>query len=142
VALRGLVYLSGGERPTRVAIGGTWGLRGYPRFSYITGSRALMLNAEWRFPVTDYLSLGFPFGEWRIPGVQGAVFADAGRAWTPRSAYRAVIGSYGIGLRMSVAFPLVLRFDAGWRYGRGSAYGVPLDYRRKRFADLWFGFNY
>ncbi len=142
-ALRTLVYYAGGERPQRVGLGGSWGLRGYPRFTYVTGSRALMLNAEWRFPLTDYLSLGFPFGEWRFPGIQGAIFGDLGRAWTPTSTRRGGIGAYGLGLRMNLGFPLVLRLDYGWRFGAvNSGYSLPRSYRRDRFVDVWFGFNY
>ncbi len=142
-ALRALVYYAGGERPQRVALGGSWGLRGYPRFTYVTGSRALMLNAEWRFPLTDYLSFGFPFGEARFPGIQGAVFGDLGRAWTPTSTRRGGIGAYGLGLRMNLGFPLVLRLDYGWRFGAvSSGYALPRSYRKDRFVDVWFGFNY
>jgi hemolysin activation/secretion protein len=126
-----------------VGLGGTWGLRGYPRFSYITGSRALMLNTEWRFPLTDYLSFGFPFGEARFPGIQGAVFGDIGAAWSSFSTRRrGALGAYGLGLRMAVVFPLVLRLDVGWRYGSRSGYSLPADYRGTRFVDFWFGYNY
>lgn len=143
-ALRLAGHWSGGEVPQRIAIGGSHALRGYPRYSYVSGTRSWLINAEWRFPVTDYLSIGFPFGEWRFPGVQGALFWDLGRAWTPRTAYRRTLGSYGLGFRMNIGFPIVLRLDLGWRYGayRGSDYSLPLDFRSRRFADLWFGFNY
>jgi len=142
LALRTLLYFSGGERPTRIGLGGTWGLRGYPRWSYVTGSNALLINTEWRFPITDYLTFGFPFGEWRFPGVQGALFADLGRAWLPRLSSRGYLGAYGLGLRMSVVFPLVLRLDMGWRYGSLADYQLPSNYRGRRFVDFWFGFDY
>jgi len=141
-ALRGFVYITGGERPQRITLGGSYALRGYPRYTYVSGSRAAMINAEWRFPLTDYLSLGFPFGEWRFPGIQGALFADIGRAWTPRTPERSALGAYGLSLRMSIGFPVVLRLDLGWRYGKLGTYDLPLNYRRTRFASLWFGFNY
>lgn len=144
VAVRAFAFYSGGERPQRLTIGGSWGLRGYPRYAYVAGDRAVMGNVEWRFPITDYLSVGFPFGEIRFPGVQGALFTDLGRAWSSVSAMRGWLGSYGLGLRMALFAPLVLRLDLGQRYALGDrgAYALPSDFAGKGFADLWFGFNY
>jgi len=142
IALRGFVYLTGGERPQRLALGGSYGLRGYPRYNYVSGTQALMVNVEWRFPLTDYLSFGFPFGEWRFPGIQGALFADLGRTWTATTTSHGGLGAYGLSMRMNLGFPLVLRLDIGWRYGALSSYVLPADYRRNHFVALWFGFNY
>lgn len=142
IALRGYLYLAGGERPQRLTLGGSYGLRGYPRYTYVSGTKAMMVNVEWRFPLTDYLSFGFPFGEWRFPGIQGAVFADIGRAWTPTTTDRGGLGAYGFSMRMNLGFPLVLRLDLGWRYGARGSYQLPGNFRGNRFADLWFGFNY
>ncbi|MEK7667016.1 MAG: hypothetical protein AAB409_00010, partial [Gemmatimonadota bacterium] len=144
LALRGYAYFSGGARPQRVSIGGSYALRGYPRFAYVSGNRAVLANAEWRFPLTDFLSVGFPFGEVRFPGVQGAVFADLGRAWSRMLDERGYLGAYGLGLRMSLGAPLVLRLDVGRRYGFGDrrSYGLPVDFRGRRFVDFWFGYNY
>jgi hypothetical protein len=144
VAVRTYGYFAGGARPQRVSVGGSYALRGYPRFAYVSGTRVLMGNVEWRFPITDYLSIGFPFGEWRFPGVQGALFADIGKAWSARSLPRGYLGAYGLGLRMSLGAPLVLRLDLGWRYhtGRADDYQLPQRYTGRRFADFWFGYNY
>ena len=117
-AVRGYGYASGGARPQRVTIGGSYAIRGYPRFAYVAGSEALMGNAEWRFPLTEYLSVGFPFGEVRFPGLEGALFTDLGKAWV-QGQYRALLGAYGIGLRMSFGAPFVLRLDIGRRYALG-----------------------
>ena len=43
-ALRGFGFYSGGDRPRRINIGGTIGLRGYPEFGYIVGSQACMFE--------------------------------------------------------------------------------------------------
>ena len=144
LAVRGYAYFSGGARPQRVSIGGSYGLRGYPRYAYVAGSQAVLGNAEWRFPLTDFLSVGFPFGELRFPGMQAALFADLGRAWSPQLSERGWLGAYGVGLRMSMGMPFVLRLDTGWRYALGETglYGLPLDYRGRRFVDFWFGYNY
>ncbi len=144
LAVRGFAFYSGGQVPDRVAIGGTHALRGYPLFNYVSGTRAALTSVEWRFPLTDYLSLGFPAGEWRFPGVQAALFADAGRAWSARSEGRGALGAYGTSLRMPLFFPVVLRLDLGWRWSSGDLrlYNLPLRYRGVRFVSFWFGFNY
>jgi hypothetical protein len=143
-AVRALGYWTGGDRPRLINIGGSWGLRGYPYFGYVSGTRAWLLSAEWRFPITDYVALGFPFGAAQFPGVQGAFFTDLGRAWTPATSGRGTLGSWGVGFRMPVFEPLVLRFDIGYRYHHGDidSYGLPARDRGARFADFFFGFNY
>ncbi|PYO66754.1 MAG: hypothetical protein DMD71_08525, partial [Gemmatimonadetes bacterium] len=143
-AVRLLGYFAGGERPRRISIGGSWALRGYPGFGYVTGTRAWLVNTEWRFPITDFLTIGFPFGALRLPGVQGALFADYGRAWSEVSTARGALGSTGLGLRMPVGAPLVLRLDIGYRFHSGdlSLYSLPDPGRRRRFVDFFFGFNY
>ena len=144
VAVRVQGYASGGERPRRISIGGSWGLRGYPRFGYIAGTHAWLVNAEYRFPITDFLTIGFPFGAARFPGVQGALFVDYGRAWSRATTRRGVLGSSGLGLRMPIGPPLVLRLDIGYRLGRANldSYSLPADTKHRRFVDFFFGFNY
>jgi hypothetical protein len=144
IAVRALGYWTGGERPRLINIGGSWGLRGYPYFGYVSGTRAWLWSAEWRFPITDYLALGLPIGAVQLPGVQGAVFVDMARAWTPTTTDRGTLGSWGLGLRMPIAAPLVLRLDLGYRFHHGNVgpYGLPSRDRGPRFADFFFGFNY
>ncbi len=145
LAVRVQGYMSGGERPRSVNIGGSWGLRGYPNYGYIAGTRAWLLNAEYRFPILDFLTIGFPFGAARFPGVQGALFLDYGRAWTEVTTHRPVLGSTGLGLRMPIGPPLVLRLDLGYRFLRSqniAFYGLPASSSARRFVDFFFGFNY
>ncbi|MBI4421318.1 MAG: PD40 domain-containing protein [Gemmatimonadetes bacterium] len=143
-AVRAFGHVSGGSRPRRLSIGGPWGLRGYPRVGRVAGTTAVLLNQELRFPIVDFLSLGFPFGEVRFPGVQGALFVDVGGAWSAGSADRGLLGAAGLGLRMPVAYPLVLRLDLGYRFemGAASGYGLPPSSRGRKFIDFFFGFNY
>ena len=144
VALRVQGYASGGERPRRINIGGSWGLRGYPRYGYVAGTHAWLLNAEYRFPITEFLTIGFPFGAARFPGVEGALFVDYGRAWSRNTTNRGVLGSSGLGLRMPIGPPLVLRLDLGYRLGSPNfdAYGLPASTHNRRFVDFFFGFDY
>jgi hypothetical protein len=143
-ALRTLGYYAGGDRPRPINIGGAWALRGYPITGYVAGSRVWLVNTEWRFPITNFLSIGFPFGEARFPGVQGALFADVGRAWTAATIDRGTLGSAGLGLRMPIGPPLVLRLDVGRRFHSGAVdgYALPASSQGAKFVDFFFGFNY
>jgi outer membrane protein assembly factor BamA len=127
-----------------VNLGGTLFLRGYPLYGYIIGSRAWMGNAELRYPLLDYFTLGTPVGPFRFPEVQGAFFADVGRAWLTADEHRAVIGSYGVSFRMPVIPGFVLRVDWGRRFSDGDYRGYGLSNRQKRrgFVQLFFGYNY
>src|SRR5438045_314982 len=146
VALRVQGYGAGGERPRRIGIGGSWALRGYPQYGYVAGTRAWLVNAEYRFPILNFLMIGFPFGAARFPGIQGALFVDYGRAWSKTTTDRGVLGATGLGLRMPIGPPLVLRLDIGYRLGASSrqidAYGLPQSTSNHRFVDFFFGFNY
>jgi hemolysin activation/secretion protein len=142
VALRFLGYYADGSRPRQLSIGGTWGLRGYPRIGGVTGTRALLVNTELRFPIADFVSIGFPFGELRFPGLQGAFFGDLGAAGTAFTGQRGILGSGGLGLRMPLGV-LVLRLDLGYRFDFGGVAGYPLTPTDgRKFVDFFFGYNY
>jgi hemolysin activation/secretion protein len=142
LSFRGYLYASEGTRPRAVAIGGSWMLRGYPRFSQ-AGTRAWMGNAEWRFPITNFVALGFPFGTVRFPEVQGAIFSDFGQSWE-RSRYDdRILASAGVGFRMPVIPGFVFRLDVGRRFSLNSPRVDPrASYYDRRFLDFFFGYNY
>ena len=143
-ALRAYGFYSGGDRPRRTNLGGTLGLRGYPLFGYIVGSRAYMFNQELRFPLLTRLTIGFPFGDLNLPEVQGALFTDIGKATFETSVDRATIGSYGISFRLAIAPLAVLRLDLGRRFSndRFRGYGLDRDQRDGGFVSFFFGTNY
>ena len=105
-----------------------------------------MVNQEWRFPLLHGLALAFPFGDLRLPGIQGAFFADVGSSWLETmSKPEGTWGSYGTGFRMSLGAPLVFRLDVGRRFKMGQAPPVIFgngEKFRDTFVDFWFGFNY
>ncbi|MGH7469987.1 MAG: hypothetical protein ACRENP_18715 [Longimicrobiales bacterium] len=144
-AVRGYLYYSAGTLPGRAVLGGPHRLRGYPRFS-LAGSRIWLLNQEWRFPILNSLSLSFPFGDLRLPGVQGALFADAGSSWLEsQSRPRGTWGSYGLGFRTSLGPPFVLRMDVGRRFRAGAMPPVVFGSGERfsdTFVDFFLGFNY
>ena len=109
VALRLQTRISSGADPERFALGGSYSLRGYDRQS-IFGTRMYLANAEYRFPLFDRLVLGIP-GTLELPGIEGAVFADAGNAWEKFEKVPRPKGSFGLGLRMSLGGYFVLRYD-------------------------------
>jgi hypothetical protein len=143
-AVRAYGYYSAGRRPRRTSIGGSWGLRGYPRFDGVTGTRAVLVNQEIRFPLSSFIAIGFPIGTLQFPGVQGALFTDLGGAWAEGDRRRGLLGSVGAGLRTALAYALVLRFDFGWRFvvGEYNGYALPPLDGNRGFFDFFFGFNY
>lgn len=144
LATRAYVYYSDGAIPGRAVLGGPHRLRGYPRFS-LAGSRLWLLNSEWRFPLLHRLTFGLPIGDLTFPGIQGATFVDIGSSWLENSKPEGTWGSYGLGFRMSLGWPLVLRLDVGRRYKIGEpppVYFGPRETFGDTFVDFFIGFNY
>lgn len=144
-AVRAYGFYSSGTIPGRAVLGGPHRLRGYPRFS-LAGSRVWLVNQEWRFPILNALGLTFPFGEFRLPGIQGALFSDLGSSWLEsEDRARGTWGSYGLGFRTSLGPPLVLRLDVGRRFRIGAPPPVLFSGNERfndTFVDFFFGFNY
>jgi hypothetical protein len=144
IATRLFGFYSGGDRPRRVNIGGTVGLRGYPNYGNIVGSKAWMINNELRFPLLNRLVFGTALGDVAFPEFQGALFADVGRAWFESSSVRPTIGSYGGSIRLALAPLAVLRLDMGRRFGGNdlAGYGLSPSGRDGGFVSFFFGYNY
>jgi WD40-like Beta Propeller Repeat len=143
-AVRGFGFYSGGDRPHRTNIGGTVGLRGYPEFGYIVGTRAYMLNQEIRFPLLTHLTLGTPVGDVDFPEIQGAIFTDLGKALLHQDFDRALLGSYGLSFRLALGPLAVLRLDVGRRFTNRDYQGYSLSDQQKKpgFVHFFFGYNY
>jgi hypothetical protein len=143
-AVRAYGFYSGGDRPRRTNIGGTLGLRGYPEFGYIVGTRAYMLNQELRFPLLTHLTVGTPFGDIDLPEIQGGLYADVGKALMHEDSGRALLGSYGVSFRLALAPLAVLRLDVGRRFsdGRYQGYSLGPTQRDAAFVHFFFGYNY
>ncbi|HEV2084714.1 MAG TPA: hypothetical protein VGR09_06510, partial [Gemmatimonadales bacterium] len=143
-AVRAFGFYSGGDRPRRINIGGTLGMRGYPEFGYIVGTRAYMLNQELRVPLLTHLTLGTPFGDVTLPEIQGGLFADVGKALLHSDSNRALLGSYGISFRLALGPLAVLRLDVGRRFTdrRYQGYSLSSDQRTPGFVHFFFGYNY
>ncbi|MBR9988800.1 MAG: PD40 domain-containing protein, partial [Gemmatimonadetes bacterium] len=142
-AFRTYGFFSDGAIPGRAVLGGTHQLRGYPRYS-LAGSRVVLVNQEWRFPILHSLALAFPIGTLRLPGIQGAFFTDMGSSWLEDQEPTGLWGSYGTAFRMSLGAPLVLRLDIGKRFHAGDP--PPVRFNGRNFDDtfvaFFFGFNF
>lgn len=131
-AVRGQWLYSDGPNAQTFFIGGSLNLRGYPR-DYPQGTRSLQLNQEVRFPLVQRWLLQLPVGALDFPSIQGAVFLDAGSAWSRGDPD--VIGSFGGGLRMGLGGFLVLRLDASRRTDFVTV-------GRRTHWDFYIGWNY
>ena len=144
--------VSGGQQPQRFLLGGmmgwinyrynqfssmNWGddlfyfssietpFRGYPYYEMI-GSRFFLANLEFRFPLVQYLLMGWPlpFG---FQNVRGAIFMDIGSAWSDDGSWKPfasgesvgffsledIKAGFGIGARMNLGF-FLLKYDVAW----------------------------
>ena len=111
-ASRFWIFYNEGKESRLFVMGGSWDLRGYPRWS-IRGEKLWLTSQELRFPFIDQFAIRFPFGGLSFWSIRGALFFDAGGAWN--DVYRETLGSIGGGLRMNLGGVLVLRYDIGKR---------------------------
>jgi hypothetical protein len=112
LAARLWLFYNDGKQSRRFVMGGSWDLRGYPRWS-IRGEKLWLVSTELRFPFLDRLTLQFPFTGISFWQIRGAVFVDAGGAWD--RAYTETLGAIGGGIRLNFGGFLVLRYDVGKR---------------------------
>ncbi len=150
-AMRVAGGISGGKNPQRFLLGGmlgwmnyqyndipygSWGsdlfyfssfetpLRGSLYYDQI-GTRFLLTNLEFRFPLVQYLILGWPI-PWGFQNIRGAVFMDIGSAWNDDKAWKPfgtntagdfqlhdLRMGYGVGARANLGF-FLLKYDLAW----------------------------
>jgi Tol biopolymer transport system component len=133
-AVRLWLFYNDGTESRRFFMGGSWDLRGYPRWS-IRGKKLWLVSQELRFPFMDRLGLGFPFGTISLSGFRGALFADAGGAWD--DVYRETLGSVGVGFRLNLAGFIVLRYDLGKRIEKNFS-----EFQDGIFQQFFFGWDF
>jgi WD40 repeat protein len=112
LASRFMMMMNEGLEARRFFMGGSWDMRGYPRWS-IRGKKLWFMSHEFRFPFVDQLAVKFPFANFGFGSFRAATFFDAGAAWD--KSYKTTIGSFGAGLRWNIGGVLVLRYDIGKR---------------------------
>ncbi|MBI4811534.1 MAG: BamA/TamA family outer membrane protein, partial [Ignavibacteriales bacterium] len=111
-ATRLWLFYNDGQEARRFFMGGSWDLRGYPRWS-LRGKKLWLTSHEIRFPFIDQVTVRFPFGGVTFPGIRGALFFDAGNAWDDD--YLQTLGSMGAGVRFNLFNIIVFRYDVGKR---------------------------
>ncbi|MGD1049289.1 MAG: hypothetical protein ABR899_11130, partial [Candidatus Krumholzibacteriaceae bacterium] len=129
LAVRGIGAYGGGDDPQYFFLGGPLTMRGFDYLQF-SGSRMLLFNVEYRYPLIDALIFGWP-GRWGFQGIGGTLFFDAGAVWGPGSYVEPLpdwlkprvvdfnnvklpfYTDYGIGAYMRLGY-LILNFQLGW----------------------------
>jgi outer membrane protein assembly factor BamA len=105
-------------------IGGANTLRGVD-FGEISGSRIVLMNLEFRYPLIDLLTLGWPL-HLTFRGIRGVFFWDIGGAWNENSRFHPfsgdatllklddLVSGYGFGARVNLGY-FILRYDLAMR---------------------------
>ncbi|GAB4332708.1 MAG: basic secretory protein-like protein [Calditrichia bacterium] len=108
------------------------------------GDRFFVTNWEFRFPLIEYLKLGFP--PISLFNIRGVAFADIGSAWTNQSSdwwslssfqgahkneygeteFKDLIAGYGFGARVYF-MGFLLKWDVAWPYNLAGS-GKPIHY--------------
>ena len=133
-ASRYWLFYNDGKEARRFFMGGSWDLRGYPRFT-IRGKKLWLTSQELRFPFIDQIGVRFPFGGLSFVGMQSALFFDAGNAWD--ESYTETLGSMGVGFRLSLGGYLVLRYDIGKRIENNFS-----SLENDLFTQFFFGWDF
>ncbi len=133
-ASRFWIFYNDGKESRRFVMGGSWDLRGWPRWG-IRGEKLWLTSQELRFPFVDQFTLQFPFGGISFGPIRGAIFADAGGAWD--KVYTETLGSVGAGIRISVLGALVLRYDIGKRIENNFT-----TFQQGLFYQFFFGWDF
>ena len=126
-AIRARGRMSEGDLPTFFYLGGPLSLRGYPRYT-LSGSRTVLLNQEWRFPILPPNRFRSGTAVLLANGIWGAAFVDVGNAWVEDTQVRndegelesitwpGLLGAYGVTIKYPLFGPMVLRFDWARRF--------------------------
>ncbi len=131
-ANRLFAYSSTGTEPQRIYFGGSWSFRGYDRRAFYNRN-VLFASNELRFPLIDNLLIGFPIGGFGLSAIRGALYVDIGSAWDEE--FDQFYGSFGGGIRVSLSYLVVLRFD----------FSHTTDFQTvspKTDFDFFFGWNF
>jgi outer membrane protein assembly factor BamA len=124
-----------GKEARRWAIGGSWDIRGWPRFG-VRGTKAFVTSAELRFPLIDFVDIKFPLGlNFIFPYIRGAAFFDVGSAWDKE--YKETLGSLGIGARINLFYIFALRYDVGKRIEKNFS-----QLQNGLFHQVFFGWDF
>ncbi len=134
LAARASVYVNHGKEARRYFAGGSWDLRGWPRWS-VRGEKLWISSIELRYPFIDQLAIRFPFFGIGFASIRGALFFDAGSAWDDE--YEETIGSIGTGIRINFFNVITFRYDVGKKIENDFTNLQP-----KLFYQFFFGWDF
>ncbi|MEO8512648.1 MAG: BamA/TamA family outer membrane protein [Ignavibacteria bacterium] len=135
VGSRFAYLMNEGDEARRWAIGGSWDLRGWPRFG-LRGKKAFVVSNELRFPLIDLVDVRFPLGiNFFFPYIRGAAFFDVGNAWDKD--YGETKGSVGVGMRINLFYIIALRYDIGKRIENNFK-----NFQSGIFQQFFFGWDF
>ncbi len=134
LAFRMSLYYNEGKEARRYFMGGSWDLRGYPRWS-IRGEKMWITSLEFRFPLIDQLQIKFPIVDIGFFGIRGAMFFDAGSAWDKE--YKTTYGSIGTGIRFNLFNVIVFRYDIGKKIENNFS-----EFQKGLFYQFFFGWDF
>ncbi len=106
-------------------LGGPVTMRGYDYLQF-QGSRMMLFNLEYRYPLVDAIVFGWP-GRWAITNIGGTVFFDSGSVWGDNKYVEPLppeidpvrvneldfYSDFGIGFYMRMSL-LILNFQLAW----------------------------
>jgi hypothetical protein len=141
LAFRVYAAYADGNQPSIYYFGGLDTLRGY-EYNQFSGNRAGYVNAEWRFPLIDYLI--FPW--MNLTDLRGRVFLDVGGAWFDLPGWPSYynfwsdghlqdgVSTYGLGFSVDI-FGLPMHWDFAKRWDFKTT-------QRGTQTTFWIGFRY
>ncbi len=134
LAVRSAFFVNHGKEARRYFAGGSWDLRGWPRWS-IRGEKLWLSSVELRFPLIDQFNINFPFFGIGFFNLRGAMYFDAGSAWDEN--YKETLGSVGFGLRINLFNAIALRYDIGKKIEKNFT-----EFQPKLFYQFFFGWDF
>ncbi|MBT8378853.1 MAG: BamA/TamA family outer membrane protein [Ignavibacteria bacterium] len=134
LAFRAAAFYNQGKEARRFFVGGSWDLRGWPRFG-IRGEKVWLTSLEFRFPIIEQIAIKFPFFALGFWGIRGAIFYDMGSAWDEK--YTTTLGSLGFGFRMNLFGVLTLRYDIGKKIEKDFT-----EFQKGLFYQFFFGWDF
>ncbi len=125
LAFRGVASSSEGPDRRYFFLGGPLTMRGYEYLQF-QGSRMMLFNLEYRYPLVDAIIFGWP-GRWGITNIGGTLFLDSGSVWgegmhiepLPNGVEPVEINEmeyyndFGVGFYMRLGF-LIMNFQLAW----------------------------
>ena len=133
LAQRFIAGASVGRDPRLFRFGGAFTYRGID-YGDLVGTRVLLGNLEFRFPLIEQLRLGWPLGL-NLGGINGVLFLDGTTTWeqgSPPKFFTGVGGlrtvdlhlAFGAGARVNLGY-FILRYDFGREHRIDGGLGEP-----------------